>query len=96
MIDKKEVEHIAKLAKLDLKESEIKKFQKDISEILDYFNLLKQVDTNNVKPLFYPVEYSVDSMREDKENSQTLETINRIIESAPERKERYVKVKKIL
>ena len=43
MISREEVEHIAKLARLELTEVEVKKMQKDLSAILDYFNLLKNV-----------------------------------------------------
>ena len=41
MISKDEVRHIAKLARLELTESETAKMQKDLSSILDYFDLLK-------------------------------------------------------
>ena len=42
MISKDEVQHIAKLARLELTEKEIEKMQKDLSEILGYFDLLKK------------------------------------------------------
>ena len=42
MISKEEVQHIAKLARLELTEKEAEKMQKDLSEILDYFDLLKK------------------------------------------------------
>ena len=37
MISKEEVEHIAKLARLELTEKEIEKMQKDLTEILGLF-----------------------------------------------------------
>jgi aspartyl/glutamyl-tRNA(Asn/Gln) amidotransferase C subunit len=43
MISKEEVEHIAKLARLELTGKETEKMQKDLSAILDYFILLKNV-----------------------------------------------------
>ena len=42
MISKDEVIHIAKLARLQLSEPEIEKMQKDLSSILDYFDVLKK------------------------------------------------------
>ena len=42
MISKEEVEHIAKLARLELTGKEVEKMQKDLSDILDYFDLLKK------------------------------------------------------
>ena len=45
MISKEEVRHIAELARLELSEKEIEKMQKDLSAILDYFDLLKKAPT---------------------------------------------------
>ncbi len=36
MLSKEETQHIAKLARLGLSESEIEKYQKDLSAILDF------------------------------------------------------------
>ena len=50
-ITKKELEHLAALARIDLKEGEEQKLQKDLGAILDYFKELQGVDTSNVKPM---------------------------------------------
>jgi aspartyl-tRNA(Asn)/glutamyl-tRNA(Gln) amidotransferase subunit C len=65
MIDKKTVEHVAKLARVDLTEKEIEKFANQFSEILDLFSSLKDVDTENVEPSFHPIELK-NAVREDK------------------------------
>lgn len=43
------VPHVAKLANLILKENEIEKFEKQLSDILTYVEKLKEVDTKNVE-----------------------------------------------
>ncbi|OGH24882.1 MAG: hypothetical protein A3B47_02095 [Candidatus Levybacteria bacterium RIFCSPLOWO2_01_FULL_39_24] len=43
------VPHVAKLANLPLKPEEERKFEKQLSEILNYFEKLKEVDTKNVE-----------------------------------------------
>lgn len=43
-----EVKHIAKLAKLSLTSDEIKKLQKQLSQVLQSFTLLNKVKTDNV------------------------------------------------
>ena len=43
------VPHVAKLANLPLKTEEKEKFEKQLSEILSYFEKLKKVDTKNVE-----------------------------------------------
>jgi aspartyl-tRNA(Asn)/glutamyl-tRNA(Gln) amidotransferase subunit C len=95
MISKKEVQHIAKLARLKLDPEEIEKMQKDLSSILDYFNLLKKVNVKNIKPTFHFKEESA-LMREDKTRKQSSDTINQLVEMAPDKKKRYIRVKSIL
>jgi aspartyl-tRNA(Asn)/glutamyl-tRNA(Gln) amidotransferase subunit C len=48
-----EVRHVAELAKLRLKEEEIQQFTRQLSAILDYAEILQQVDTSHVPPTPY-------------------------------------------
>jgi aspartyl-tRNA(Asn)/glutamyl-tRNA(Gln) amidotransferase subunit C len=45
-----EVEHIARLARLKLTNEEMKMFQEQLSEILDYAARLQGVDTEGIPP----------------------------------------------
>jgi aspartyl-tRNA(Asn)/glutamyl-tRNA(Gln) amidotransferase subunit C len=45
-----EVEHIARLARLKLTDEEMKRFQEQLSEILDYAARLQGVDTEGIPP----------------------------------------------
>ncbi|MFH0929475.1 MAG: Asp-tRNA(Asn)/Glu-tRNA(Gln) amidotransferase subunit GatC [Candidatus Aenigmatarchaeota archaeon] len=56
MIDEKTIRHVAKLSRLNLTDDETQKFSKDISEILDAFSAIKDVDTEGIEPSFQPVE----------------------------------------
>ena len=49
MLTSDEVRHIAKLAKLKLSDKEIKKFTKQLSNILGFFEQLQEVNTNDVE-----------------------------------------------
>ena len=49
MISKEQVEHIAKLARIELTEKEEGKFTKELSSILDYFDKLNKVDTEKIE-----------------------------------------------
>jgi len=93
MISKEEVKHIAKLARLGLTETEIGKFQKELSLILDYIEKLKELDVSDVKPTSHSIEMEnitrKDEPRPEKERAGTL------LESAPETKNGYIKVKSI-
>lgn len=49
-LTKKDVEHVAKLAKLSLTSPEIDKFQKQLSKVIEYISELNEVETSNVLP----------------------------------------------
>jgi aspartyl-tRNA(Asn)/glutamyl-tRNA(Gln) amidotransferase subunit C len=45
-----DVMHVAKLAKIDIDESEIQKYTSQLSTVIDYFSELNEVDTSQVEP----------------------------------------------
>jgi len=64
-IGKEEVLHIAKLARINLDESEIETFSRQLSNILENFEILDKVDTGNVPPTTQPnPQYTI--IKEDK------------------------------
>ena len=50
-----QVRHIAWLARLGLSEEEVEKFSLQLSNILENFEILKQVDTANVPLATHPI-----------------------------------------
>lgn len=63
-IDRRVVEHIARLARLKMAETEIERYRADLSEILEYVQQLNQLDTSDVPPTAHPLtSHSV--IRED-------------------------------
>ena len=50
MLTKKQVEHVALLARLELSESEKEKYATQLSAILEYVDALNKLDTENVPP----------------------------------------------
>ncbi len=95
MITKKEVLHIAKLARIKLSKKEIEKLQKELSLILKYIEKLKEVNISKKKPFFYPALLE-NVVREDEEKERDEKEIEKIISLFPQKKERYLKVKAIL
>jgi aspartyl-tRNA(Asn)/glutamyl-tRNA(Gln) amidotransferase subunit C len=45
-----EVEHIAKLARLNLTDEEKTKYRQQLSSILDYVTMLQELDTSSIPP----------------------------------------------
>ena len=95
MISKEEVKHIAKLARLGLTEKEIRKFQKELSSILDYMEKLKEVDVSIIEPTSHLIKVE-NVVRKDEPKEEKLEIRKKLIEMAPETKEGFLKVKSIL
>ncbi|MCX6721275.1 MAG: Asp-tRNA(Asn)/Glu-tRNA(Gln) amidotransferase subunit GatC [Candidatus Staskawiczbacteria bacterium] len=93
MISKEEVKHIAKLARLELTEKETEKMQKDLSEILDYFNLLKKAP-NPAKTKNFVVGNK--NLRKDETTPRNATIAEKLIAAAPDKKDGYIKVKSIL
>ncbi len=51
-LTKEQIKHVAKLANLPLSFEEEKKYGSQLSEILNYIDLLDKVDTSGVEPTF--------------------------------------------
>ena len=92
-ISANEVEHIAKLARIELNEADKKNFSNQLTDILGYVNKLNKVDTTNVQPTAHVTQLK-DIMRRDEVKS-SKGSVN-LIKAAPENKAGCVKVKKVL
>jgi aspartyl-tRNA(Asn)/glutamyl-tRNA(Gln) amidotransferase subunit C len=65
VIDEKTIEHIAKLARLQISQSEAQEYSAQLSKAMDYFQQIAAVDTSGVEPLVTPTEIE-EFWREDK------------------------------
>lgn len=63
-ITKKEVEHVARLARLELSEQEKETLTDQLSNILTYVEQLNELDTNGVEPTSHVLDIN-NVMRED-------------------------------
>lgn len=92
-VNNKQVEQIAKLARLKFDENEIENLTKDMNKILDYMDQLNELDTDNIEPLSHPLDLS-NVMREDK----LKESISReeVFKNAPSHNEEFFKVPKVI
>ena len=64
-VSKKDVEHVAKLARLGLTEEEKELFTNQLSSFLDYAKNLNKLDTKNVAPTSHAIPMK-NVLREDK------------------------------
>lgn len=96
MISKKDIEHLAKLARIDVTESEKEKAANDLQAILEYVKVLEHADAGD--EAFTHFAHLQTSLREDVKEPDESETARRtrMIESAPKEENGYIKVKSIL
>lgn len=89
------VKHIAKLARLELTEKEIEKMQKDMSAILDYFNLLKKAPKLREAEREARSRSDIGPVRKDEAKSRDANMPERLVALTPDKKDDYIKVKAI-
>ncbi|MEK7192504.1 MAG: Asp-tRNA(Asn)/Glu-tRNA(Gln) amidotransferase subunit GatC [Patescibacteria group bacterium] len=89
-INKKSLEHLADLARLELHEKESDKFLKDLSEILGHFKELETLNTDGVQPMTGGTELR-NILREDEILDDRLGPDN-VVDSFPEKEGRHLKV----
>ncbi len=65
IIDKKTIEYIANLSRIELYDQEKEVFIHQISEILSYIEKLTELNTENIKPMAYSIS-TTNVFREDK------------------------------
>lgn len=92
-IDLNEVNRIAKLSRLSFNETEKQKLQQELSAILDYVDQLKEVQ-EKVESNSFVDPIGVNLMREDV--AEQLPDVEKFIAQAPDRQDKFIKVKSIL
>lgn len=55
-LSRAEVEKVSLLARLLLSDDEVDRLARQLSSVLQYIDLLNEVDTSNVEPLAHPLE----------------------------------------
>jgi aspartyl-tRNA(Asn)/glutamyl-tRNA(Gln) amidotransferase subunit C len=92
-LSREEVLHIARLARLGLTEDDLERFREQLSNILENFEILKQVDTADIPPTAQSIVLH-DVMRED-EATPSLPPSD-ILANAPRREGEYFRVRAVL
>jgi len=97
-ITKKDVEHVARLARLALSEEEKERYTQQLGTILTYIEKMSALDTKNVPPTSHVLPLS-NVWREDKMEASTSATLGspeEILANAPEHEGPLFKVNKVI
>lgn len=100
-LSKAEIEHLAKLARLELSEKEKVQYSRELSDILGYVEKLNKVKTDQISETsqvtglenVYREDKVSDIWKTDKNPQKNTE---KLLANAPEKKDNYWKVKQVL
>ncbi len=92
-LDRAQVRHIAALARIGISESEIDVYAEQLSDIIDQFESLNELDTAGVEPTGHAGELRA-VMRED-DPAESL-TPGEVLSNAPRREGEFFRVKAVL
>ena len=90
-ITKELVQYVAELSRIKLSEQDAENMQKELGAIVDYMEVLNQLDTESVEPISHIFNIT-NVMRED-EVKESYDR-NEILKNAPERTDETVVVPK--
>ena len=90
-INKKTLEYLAELGRIEIDKRSEEKLLKDLQKILGYFEELKEVDTEGVEPMAGgTIEKNV--FREDEASDKQQATRDKLIGQFPDKEKGHLKV----
>ncbi len=92
-IDREQVQHIAALARISLSDEETEVFTRQLSDILDQFEVLQRVDTSGVVPTAHVG--GLDNVLRDDDPAPGLESEQSLL-NAPRRRGDFFQVRAVL
>jgi len=92
-LSREEVLHIALLARLGLSETEVEKAREQLSNILESFEVLQQVDTSGVPPTTQSI--TLQNVMKDDEPSSSLPA-SEILANAPHKEGDFFRIHAVL
>ena len=92
-LSREEVLHIALLARLGLTEAEVDKVSEQLSNILENFEALQQVDASNIPPTAQSI--ALQNVVSDDEAIPSLSR-NQVLANAPQKEGDFFKVRSVL
>jgi aspartyl-tRNA(Asn)/glutamyl-tRNA(Gln) amidotransferase subunit C len=88
-ISKDEVLHVARLARLELSDDEVARFQEQLSDILDAVSKVSELDLADVPPTAHPLEIANAWAEDEPRDSLPLDEV---FANAPDRDDDHFRV----
>lgn len=92
-VSRDDVRHVAELARLDFSEEEEAQMAEELSQILDYFDKLNELDTSGIPPMSHVLDVTNVFRPDDVESRIDRE---QALEPAPQADDEYFRVPKVI
>ena len=92
-ITEDDVRHVARLSRLALSDDEVKRFARQLGDVMQHIQKLEAIDIEGVEPMVHAHE-QVNVLRDDVEQHGLA--VDLVLRNAPDRDELFFKVPKIL
>lgn len=92
MLELKEVEHVASLARIEISEVDMQKLAEQLSAILDYVAELGKAPVDSVEPILQ-VSGLKNIGREDKIKASL--SVDQVLSNAPEKENNFIKTRAV-
>ena len=75
MVDVEKVKDVAENARINLEEAEAEQFAEEFDNILEVFDKLDQIDTEDVEPAFHPIDTGSEAREDVQEETLDKEEV---------------------
>jgi aspartyl-tRNA(Asn)/glutamyl-tRNA(Gln) amidotransferase subunit C len=92
-ITRKEVDYVARLARLELNEAQEERLTSQLNKVLEYMERLNEIDTDGVEPYSHAIP-NHDPFREDEVRPSLPKEVS--LDNAPQKTEDFFVVPKVI
>jgi aspartyl-tRNA(Asn)/glutamyl-tRNA(Gln) amidotransferase subunit C len=90
---REEIMHVSRLAKMGVNEAEVETFARQLSDILENFEILKKVDTEGIPPTTQPIP--LDNLLKDDRKKPSIPQ-DEALANAPNREGEFFRTRAVL
>lgn len=84
MVDADKVQDVAENARINIEDEEASEFAEEFDEVLEMFEKLEEVETEDVEPAFHPVDVESETRSDEKEETLDKKEVFRNTENEEE------------
>ncbi len=92
-ISREQIQHLAKLARIEITDSEVRILASQLSDILEHFEALADVNTENIAPTAHPAP-----LRNIMRTDEVRDSLSKddVLQLAPETEDGLIRVRAVL